>query len=145
MLVERIGHGGDRPLGDLVALLDEVRQLAHHHGGGRHRLGLAVEGDDVAAQEELALDVGLERAQDLVVGAAEGGRDLVGDLELAAHQPRSASCASAETRLPSARPSTRAIDAFMTWPMSLGELAPVSATAAETIARSSSSESSAGR
>ena len=71
--------------------------------------------------------------------------DLVGELELAAHQPRSASWASAETRLPSARPATRAIDAFMTWPMSLGELAPVSATASATIARSSSSESSAGR
>ena len=37
------------------------------------------------------------------------------------------------------------IAAFMTRPMSLGDAAPVSATASETIARSSSSESSAGR
>src|SRR4051812_37684626 len=145
VLVERVGHRGDRPLGDLVALLDEVRQLAHDDRRGGHRLRLAVEGDDVAAQEQLAVDVALEGAQDLVVGAAQRGGDLVGELELAAHQPRSASCASADTRLPSARPSTRAIDAFMTWPMSLGELAPVSATASATIARSSSSESSAGR
>ena len=120
-------------------------ELAHDDRGGRDRLGVAVERDDVAAQEQLAVDVALERAQDLVVGAAERGGDLVGELDLAAHQPRSASWASAETRLPSARPATRAIDAFMTWPMSLGELAPVSATASATIARSSSSESSAGR
>ena len=99
VLVERVGHRGDRPLGDLVALLDEVRQLAHDDRGGGHRLGLAVEGDDVAAQEQLAVDVALERAQDLVVGAAEGGGDLVGELELAAHQPRSASWASARDAL----------------------------------------------
>ena len=47
--------------------------------------------------------------------------------------------------LPSARPATRGIAAFMTLPMSLGDAAPVSATASATIARSSSSESSAGR
>src|SRR5262249_33834252 len=101
--------------------------------------------DHVAAQEQLAVDVALERAQDLIVGSAESGGDLVGDLELAAHQPRSASWASAETRLPSARPATRAIDAFMTWPMSLGRPAPAAAPASATIARSSSSDSSAGR
>ena len=79
-----------------------------------------------------------------VAAAAQRGRDLVGDLDLAAHQ-RSASWTSAETRLPSARPPTFGIAAFMTWPMSFGELAPVSATAPVTISRSSSSDSSAGR
>ena len=39
--------------------------------------------------------------------------DLVGELDLAAHQPRSASWASADTRLPSARPPTFAIAAFI--------------------------------
>src|SRR4029079_15932069 len=112
------GHRGDRPLGDLVALLDEVRELAHDDRGGGHRLGLAIERDDVAAQEELAVDVALEGAQDLVVGAAQRGRDLVVEIVMATHQPRSASCPSADTRLSSARPSTRAIDAFMTCPMS---------------------------
>ncbi len=106
---------------------------------------LAVERDDVAAQEQVAADVALERAQDLVARAGQRLGDLVGDLDLAAHQLRSASCASAETRLPSARPATRGIAAFITWPMSFGDAAPVSATAAATIARSSSSESSAGR
>ena len=44
MLIERVGHGGDGPLGDLVALVDEIGQLAHDDRGGRHGLGLAVEG-----------------------------------------------------------------------------------------------------
>ena len=41
--------------------------------------------------------------------------------------------------MPSARPSDLAITAFITWPMSLGAEAPVSAIAAATIASSSSS------
>ena len=110
----------------------------------RDGLRVAVERDDVAAQEQVAVDVALERAQDAVAAAAERGGDLVGDLDLAAHQ-RSASCTSAETRLPSARPPTFGIAAFMTWPMSFGEVAPDSATASATMARRSSSDSSAGR
>ncbi len=128
-----------------MALLDELGQLAHDDGGRRDGLGLAVERDDVAAQEQVAADVALERAQDVVARAGERLGDLVGDLDLAAHQVRRASCASADTRLPSARPATRGIAAFITWPMSFGDAAPVSATASATIARSSSSESSAGR
>ena len=44
-----------------------------------------------------------------------------------------------------ARPATRPMVAFMTLPMSWGDVAPVSSTASATSARSSSSESSAGR
>ena len=57
----------------------------------------------------------------------------------------SASRTRAEARLPSARPPALAITAFITCPMSLGSLAPVSAIAAATIASSSASSSSAGR
>ena len=145
VLVERVGDRGDRPLGDLVTLLDELGQLADHERGAGDRLRLAVERHDVAAEEQVALDVLLERAQDPVAGAAQRGGDLVGDLELAAHAQRSASCTRPETRRPSARPATRPIVAFMTLPMSLGDVAPVSASASATSARSSSSESSAGR
>src|SRR5262249_50274995 len=140
VLVERARHRGDRALCDLVPLLDELGQLADDDRRRGDGLGVAVERDDVAAQVQVAVDVALERAQDVVPGAGERLGDLVGDLDLAAHQPRSASCAIADTRLPSARPSTRGIAAFMTWPMSFGDAAPVSATASATIARSSSSD-----
>src|SRR5690606_28421814 len=129
---------------DLVAAVDQVGQLAHHHRGLLDRLALAVQRDHVAAQEQVAVDVALQPPQHLVLGAAERGGDVVADLDLAAHQP-STSRASAETRLPSARPATRSIASFITAPMSFGDEAPVSATACSTIARSSSSLSSAGR
>ena len=99
------------------------------------RLGLAVERHHVAAQEHVALEVALERAQDGVLGAAQLGRDLVGDLELAAHAQRSASCTSSLTRRPSARPATFAITADITLPISFGDAAPVSSTASATSAR----------
>ena len=122
VLVERVGDRRDRPLGDLVALLDELGQLADDERRAGDRLGLAVERHDVAAQEQVAVDVVLERAQDAVAGAAQGGGDLVGDLELAAHAQRSASCTRPETRRPSARPATRPMAAFMTLPMSWGDV-----------------------
>ena len=46
--------------------------------------------------------------------------------------------------MPSARPSDLAMTTFITWPVSLGDEAPVSAIAVATIASSSSSPSSAG-
>ena len=52
----------------------------------------------------------------------------------------SISFTAALTRLPSARPFTCGITSAITLPISLGELAPDSATASPTIARSSSSE-----
>ena len=109
-----------------------------------HRVGVAVERDDVAAQVELAVEVRLERAQHGVVGARQlGGHDVV-ELELRAHQ-ESASLTLAETRLPSARPPTLGISTPMTLPMSAGVAAPDSAIASATSASSSSSPSSAGR
>ena len=76
--------------------------------------------------------------------ARQLGGDLVGELDLLTHSELR-SRTSAETRLPSARPSTSAIAAFITWPMSFGDVAPVSAIARGTIPRSSASGSSAGR
>jgi len=58
-----------------VALLDELGQLADDDGGGRDGLGLAVERDDVAAQEQVAADVALEGAEDVVARAGERLRD----------------------------------------------------------------------
>ena len=59
-------------------------QLAYDGRRGLHRVGVAVERDDVAAQVDRAVEVLLERAQDLVLGAGQLGRDVVGELELAA-------------------------------------------------------------
>ena len=50
----------------------------------------------------------------------ERDRRLVGELDRAPHQPRSASWTSAETRFPSARPPAFAIAAFMTAPIACG-------------------------
>jgi hypothetical protein len=77
VLVERARDRLDRPLGDLVPLLDELGELAHDHGGLCDRLGVAVEGDDVAAQEQVAVHVLLERAEDVVACAGERLGDLV--------------------------------------------------------------------
>ena len=55
------------------------------------------------------------------------------------------SLTAALTRLPSARPCTFGMTSPITLPISLGEVAPDSATASPTIASSSSSESCAGR
>ena len=83
-LVEHARDGLDRGRPELVAARDERGQLAHDRRRGLHRVGLAVERDDVAAQVDRAVEVVLERAQDLVLGAGQLGRDLVGELELAA-------------------------------------------------------------
>ena len=105
---------------------------------------LAVEREQVAAQEDLAVEVLLERAQDRVLAARQLGGDFVGKLDLRPH-PCSAARTIPDTRLPSARPSTAAIACFIAAPMSFGEAAPLSRTACSTIAESSCSESSAGR
>src|SRR5205085_1201413 len=97
-----------------------------------------------AAQEHLDGGVVADLVQDRVVGPGQLGRDLVGDLDLAP-QAESTSRTCAETRLPSARPPTSGIAAFMTAPMSFTDEAPESATACSTIARRSASDSSAGR
>ena len=75
----------------------------------------------------------LQRTQHRVLGARQLGGDLVAQLDLRPHPP-SAALTRPETRLPSARPSTAAITLFIAWPMSLGDCAPLSATARSTIA-----------
>ena len=55
VLVERAGDRLDRPRRDLVALLDQVDQLVDHRRGGLHVAGVAVQREDVAAQEEVAV------------------------------------------------------------------------------------------
>ena len=77
VLVERAGDGRDRPGGDLVALLDELGQLLHDGRGGLHGRLVAVEGDDVAAQEDVAVDVALERPEHRVAGAGQLARRRV--------------------------------------------------------------------
>jgi hypothetical protein len=80
-----------------------------------------------------------------VLAARELGCDCVVELDSATHASRSAPPDAPGDALAVARPSTFAITAFITCPMSLGELAPVSSIAARTSASSSASGSSAGR
>jgi hypothetical protein len=126
-----------------VALVDQLRQLAHDGGAALDLLGLAVKRHHVAAQVDVAAEMLLERPEDLVVGARECRGDLVGQLDLAPQE--SASLTLALTRAPSARPPTFAIAAFMAVPICFISTAPVSAIAPATIESSSSSLSSAGR
>ncbi len=64
---------------------DQVGQLADHGAAHLDRLVLAVEGEHVAAQVDLAVEVLLERPHDLVARARELGGHLVRKLELDAH------------------------------------------------------------
>ena len=69
-----------------MALLDQVDQLAHDGLGGADVAGVAVEREDVAAQEEVDLEVPLERPQDRVLGSGQLGGDRVVDRELPTRQ-----------------------------------------------------------
>ncbi len=89
--VERAGHRFDRPRRDLVALLDQLDQLVDHGRRGLHVVGVAVEGEDVAAQVEVAVEVAAQGSQDGVLGARQLGGDGVVEGQLptrqAAHAP----------------------------------------------------------
>ncbi len=148
MLIERAADGLDRAGSDLVALLDQLGELADDRFGGVHRVIVALQREDVAPQVDVAVEVALERAQHGVLAARQLGGDGIVELERLAHyvvRAPSASRTRAAARFPSARPPARAITSFITRPMSAGAAAPVSAIAAAMIASSSESSSSAGR
>ena len=112
---------------------DQLGELAHDALAGVRLALLAVERQQVAAQEDLAVEVRLQRAQHHVLAARQLGGDVVGELDLRPH-PCSAARTSSDTRLPSARPSTAAIACFIAAPMSLARLRAAVATACVTIA-----------
>ena len=66
---------------DLVALLDQLGELAHDLAPALTASSVAVERDDVAAQEDVAVEVVLERLQHGVLAARELGGDRVGQLD----------------------------------------------------------------
>src|SRR5205823_1834423 len=107
-------------------------------------VGLPFQRDDVAPQEQLAVQMSLQRAQDVVLAAGQLRGDRVGELDLGAvaggglvgHQWFSASLTCCDTRRPSARPATSDMTSGMTLPMSFGEVAPLRSTAPATISRS---------
>ena len=144
MLVERAADGLDRARGDLVALRDQLGELADDRRGRVDGGGLAVEREHVAAQVDLAVEMPLERSQHRVLAAGQLGGDGIVKLDRPAHYP-SAFRTRSDARLPSARPPAVAITAFITAPMSLDPLAPVCAIAAATISSSWASSSSVGR
>ena len=70
-----------------MAARDQLGQLAHDPLAGSGLAFLAVERDEIAAQEHLALQMRLERAEDRVLAARQLGGDVVGQLELGPHPP----------------------------------------------------------
>ena len=83
--VERPGDRLDRARRDLVARADQVGQLADHGPSHPDGLVVAVEGEDVAAQVDLAVEVLLERLHDLVAGPGQLGGHFVRKLQLRTH------------------------------------------------------------
>ena len=69
-----------------MAALDQADELVDDGRGLADVALVAVEREDVAAQEDVAADPLLELAEDRVLGARELGRDVVFERELAAGQ-----------------------------------------------------------
>ena len=86
MGVERPRYGLDRAGRDLVALRDQVRELADHRCRGVDGLGLAFERENVAAEKDITLEMALERPEHGVFAARELRGDCVVELELLAHR-----------------------------------------------------------
>ncbi len=89
--VERAGHRFDRARRHFVALLDQLDQLVDHGRRHLHVIRFAVEGEHVAAQVEVAVEVPAQLAQHRVLGARQLGGDRVVEGQLptrqAAHAP----------------------------------------------------------
>jgi hypothetical protein len=86
VLVERARDRLDRAGRDLVALLDQVDQLADD-GLRRADFGrIPGEGEDVAAEVEIDVEMTLERAQHGVLGSGQLRGDRVVDRELPTRQ-----------------------------------------------------------
>src|SRR5262249_10803744 len=82
VLVEGARDRLDRARCDLVSLFDQVDELPHH-GLRRAEVGrIAVECEDVPAQEDVDVKVALESAEDGVLGPGQLRRDRVVDREL---------------------------------------------------------------
>jgi hypothetical protein len=86
MLVESSGDGLDRPRGDLMTLLDQTDELTEHGLGGLDLARVAIEGEHVAAQIEVDVEVTLQCLQDRILRAGQLGGHGVVDLELPTRQ-----------------------------------------------------------
>ena len=97
-LVEHARDRLDRRGPDVVPAGDELGELAHHRRGDLHRLGVPVEGDHVAAQEDVGAQVLLEGLEDLVLRAGQLGRHLVRQLQLPSSQVLPSPCSTPSCR-----------------------------------------------
>jgi hypothetical protein len=86
ILVESAGDRLDRAGGDLVTLLDQVDELAEDGLGGPYFARVAIEGEDVAAQIQIDVEMPLERLQDRVLRTSQLGGHGVVDLQLPTRQ-----------------------------------------------------------
>ncbi len=89
--VEGAGHRLDRAGRDVVALLDQLDQLVDDRRALLDVAGVAVEGEDVAAQVQVAVEPLAQLPQHRVLGAGQLGGDGVVERQLptrqAAHAP----------------------------------------------------------
>src|SRR5581483_5419333 len=119
VLLERARDRLDRPRRKLVALSDQLRQLADHRLRGFDGLGGAVERQHVAAQEHGAVELALERLEDRVAGAGQLRCRRVVKFDLVSHaglccSVSRASRTAADARLPSTSPPARSMTTLIT-------------------------------
>ncbi len=84
-----LGDRRDRAGPEIVTAPDQLTDLVDDRLRGRDLVVAAVERQHVAAQEDLAVELGLERPQDRVLCARQLFGDLVGQLQLGSHERRS--------------------------------------------------------
>ena len=104
VLVERARHRLDRPRSDLVALGDQLGQLADDLLGRADRVLLAVEREHVAAEKDLTIEMALKGAQDGVTAAGQLSRDGVVDLDLSTQRHPRARARRARAQIRAGRP-----------------------------------------
>ena len=134
-----------------MAALDQPHQLVRHRRGAADVCVVAIEGEHVAAQEQVTSQPALELAQDRVLGAGELAATVLARVSCrraiapGRSYPARRSRTIALTRLPSARSPTFGITTPITLPISPGSDAPASAMAASTTPASSWSGISSSR
>ncbi len=85
-LVEGVDHGADGSRADVVAALDQLRELLDDGARLGNVRSLALDREPVAAQQDAAAEAVAQLVQDAVADTGELGRDLVRDVQHFLHR-----------------------------------------------------------